>query len=90
MELIDHGLEEMGESTGDNDEPQLLARCAFGDFGTMAAALEGLDVKLISSTVEYLPTMTTELSDEQANEVLELVGKLEGDDDVQTVFHTLA
>jgi transcriptional/translational regulatory protein YebC/TACO1 len=32
----------------------------------------------------------TELPEEQAREVLELIDKLEQEDDVQTVFHTLA
>ena len=40
MELIDHGLEEMGESTGEKGEPQLVLRCAFNDFGTLQKALE--------------------------------------------------
>jgi transcriptional/translational regulatory protein YebC/TACO1 len=31
----------------------------------------------------------TELPEEQAREVLELIDKLEQDDDVQRVFHTL-
>src|SRR3954447_5430578 len=35
MELIDAGLEEMGESTGEKDEPQLVIRCAFNDFGQL-------------------------------------------------------
>src|SRR5262249_55725796 len=32
LDLIDHGLEEMGESTGDKGEPQIVARCLFADF----------------------------------------------------------
>jgi transcriptional/translational regulatory protein YebC/TACO1 len=35
-------------------------------------------------------TTPTELPEEQAKEVLELIDKLEQDDDVQNVFHTLA
>jgi len=33
LDLIDHGLEEMGESSGEKGEPQLVLRCAFADFG---------------------------------------------------------
>ena len=40
LELIDHGLEEMGESTGEKGEPQLVIRCAFADFGQLQKALE--------------------------------------------------
>ena len=38
--LIDHGLEEMGESTGEKGEPQIVIRCAFADFGHLQKALE--------------------------------------------------
>ena len=38
--LIDHGLEEMGESTGEKGEPQIVIRCAFTDFGQVQKALE--------------------------------------------------
>ncbi len=38
--LIDHGLEEMGEGTGEKGEPQIVIRCAFADFGKLQEALE--------------------------------------------------
>jgi transcriptional/translational regulatory protein YebC/TACO1 len=38
--LIDHGLEEMGESTGEKGELQIVARCLFENFGQMQKALE--------------------------------------------------
>ena len=38
--LIDHGLEEMGESTGEKGEPQLVVRCLFPEFGNVQKALE--------------------------------------------------
>jgi YebC/PmpR family DNA-binding regulatory protein len=88
--LIDHGLEEMGESTGEKGEPQLVVRCAFGDFGHMQEALEKRGIEPLSGEHEYLCTVPTELPEEQAREVLELIDKLEQDDDVQRVFHTLA
>src|SRR5471030_1022371 len=31
LELIDHGLEEMGEGAGENDQPVLVLRAAFSD-----------------------------------------------------------
>src|SRR6201989_2599442 len=39
LELIDHGLEEMGEGSGENGEPVLVLRSAFSDFGHMQKAL---------------------------------------------------
>ena len=88
--LIDHGLEEMGESSGENGEPQLLIRCAFEDFGKMQEALESRGVTPLSAEHEYICAAPTELPEAQAQEVLTLVDKLEQEEDVQRVFHTLA
>jgi YebC/PmpR family DNA-binding regulatory protein len=88
--LIDHGLEEMGESTGEKGEPQLVVRCAFADFGRLQEALEQRGIEPVSAEHEYICTTPTELPEEQAREALELIDKLEQDEDVQRVFHTLA
>jgi YebC/PmpR family DNA-binding regulatory protein len=89
FELIDHGLEEMGEGTGENGEEVLVLRCAFNDFGSMQKALEEKGITPLSAEVEWIPTTTVELSEEQAQDVLKLVDKLEQDEDVQKVFHNL-
>jgi len=89
LDLIDHGLEEMGESTGDKGESQLVVRCAFADFGRLQKALEDRGLKPISAESEYLPVTPVELTDEAAKDVLKLVDTLEQDDDVQKVFHNL-
>jgi YebC/PmpR family DNA-binding regulatory protein len=88
--LIDHGLEEMGESSGEKGEPQLVVRCAFADFGHVQKALEDRGITPISAEHEYICSAPTELPEEQANEVMELIDKLEQDEDVQKVYHTLA
>ena len=88
--LIDHGLEEMGESTGEKGEPQLVIRCAFADFGRLQEALEARGITPLSAEHEYICTVPTELPEDQAQEVLTLIDRLEQDEDVQRVFHTLA
>ena len=88
--LIDHGLEEMGESSGEKGEPQLVIRCAFADFGKLQEALEARGIAPVSAEHEYICTVPTELPEEQATEVLTLIDRLEQEDDVQKVFHTLA
>jgi YebC/PmpR family DNA-binding regulatory protein len=88
--LIDHGLEEMGEGSGEKNEPQLVARCNFEDFGTMQKALEDRGITPISAEQDYIPLNATELPEPQATEVMELIDKLEQDEDVQKVYHTLA
>jgi YebC/PmpR family DNA-binding regulatory protein len=90
LELIDFGLQDMGEGVGENGEPLIIVRCAFNDFGTMQAALEERGITPVSAESEYVPSNTTELGEEQATEVLAMIDKLEQDDDVQKVFHALA
>jgi len=40
LDLIDHGLYEMGEGNGENGETQIVVRCAFEEFGNLQKALE--------------------------------------------------
>jgi YebC/PmpR family DNA-binding regulatory protein len=87
--LIDHGLDEMGDSTGEKGEPQIVARCLFADFGHMQEALEKRGIHPISATHEYICTTPIELPEAQATEVLEMVDLLEQNDDVQHVYHSL-
>jgi YebC/PmpR family DNA-binding regulatory protein len=90
FELIDAGLEEMGEGTGENGEEVLVLRCPFNEFGSMQKALEEKKITPLSAEVEWIPTTTVSLSEDQAQDVLKLVDKLEQDEDVQKVFHNLA
>jgi YebC/PmpR family DNA-binding regulatory protein len=89
LELIDHGLQEMGEGVGENGEKQLVIRCALNDFGQLHHAIEAKGLKLISAESEYVPQNLTELPEAQAHDVLKLVDALEQDEDVQRVFHNL-
>lgn len=89
LELIDHGLEELGETTGEKGEPQLLLRCAFEDFGQLQKALEDRGITPLSAELEYVAMTPVELPENHATEVLALVDRLEQDDDVQKVFHNL-
>ena len=88
--LIDHGLEEFGEGTGDKGEPQLVARCLFADFGQMQEALEKRGIHPASAAHEFVCNTPMELPEAQATEVLQMVDALEQNDDVQNVYHSLA
>jgi YebC/PmpR family DNA-binding regulatory protein len=89
LDLIDYGLEEMGESTGEKGEPQIVARCLFADFGHMQEALEKRGITPISAAHEYVCTAPVELPEAHATEALAMIDKLEQDDDVQNVYHSL-
>ncbi len=86
LELIDDGLQELG----DDSEGNLVIQTAFTDFGNMQTALEARKIEPISSELEWIPTSPIDLSDEQAEEVFVLIAKLEEDDDVQKVYHNMA
>jgi len=90
LELIDFGLEELGEGTGENGETVLVARSTFTDFGKMQKALEDKRITPISAGVEWIPSTTVPLNDAQAEDVSKLIEKLEQDDDVQKVFHNMS
>ncbi len=89
LELIDFGLEEMGEGTTEDGKEAIVVRCGFSDFGNMQKALEDKNIPVLSSQLEWIPSTTVELSEDQAEDVLKLVAKLEQDEDVQQVFHNL-
>ena len=90
LELIDSGLQEMGEGTTEDGAEVLVVRCGFSDFGNMQKALEEKKITVSSSNLEWIPSTTVELPENQAEEVLKLVAKLEQDEDIQHVFHNLA
>jgi len=89
LELIDFGLEELGEGTGENGENILVVRCGFTDFGNMQKALEDKGITPMSAELEWIPAATIPLNDEQAADVSKLIDKLEQDEDVQKVFHNM-
>lgn len=89
LELIDFGLEELGEGTGENGEAVLIVRSGYTDFGNMQHALEEKGITPISAELEWIPQNTVPVTDEQAEEVSKLIEKLEQDDDVSKVFHNM-
>jgi YebC/PmpR family DNA-binding regulatory protein len=90
LELIDHGLIALEHGESDKGDKQLIVRCEFTDFGGMQHAIEARKLTPISSESEYVAQNQTELPEDKANDVMELVAAMEGDDDVQNVYTTLA
>ncbi len=85
LELIDFGLEEIGEDS----EGNIIIRTAFNEFGNMSKALEEKGIEVLTAELTRIPANTVELGEEEAQEVLKMVDKLEQDDDVQKVYHNL-
>jgi YebC/PmpR family DNA-binding regulatory protein len=89
LELIDHGLEDLGEANGEHGETLIVLHVAFNDFGNMQRVLETKNIIPVSAEVEWIPGTTVTLSEEYAQDALKLVDKLEQDEDVLKVFHNL-
>ncbi|HEY0047373.1 MAG TPA: YebC/PmpR family DNA-binding transcriptional regulator [Flavobacterium sp.] len=85
LELIDFGVEEVFE-----DEDGIMIYAPFESFGAIQKELEGRGFEILSSGFERIPQVTKELSTEQIADVEKLLEKIEEDDDVQNVYHTMS
>ncbi len=84
LELIDYGVDEVFE-----DEDGILIYAPFESFGNIQKALEEKGFEILSSGFERIPQVTKKLTAEQQVDVDKLLEKLDDDDDVQNVYHTM-
>ncbi len=84
LEFIDFGAEEIFE-----DEDGVLIYAPFGSFGAIQKELENRNIEILSSGFERIPQVTKELSGDELADVEKLLEKLEEDDDVQNVYHSM-
>tara|TARA_R110002020_G_scaffold63224_1_gene169033 strand:+ start:49 stop:585 length:537 start_codon:yes stop_codon:yes gene_type:complete len=84
LELIDFGAEEVFV-----DDDGILIYGPFESFGALQKELENRDIEILSSGFERIPQVTKKLNEEEAADVEKLLEKLEEDDDVQNVYHSM-
>ena len=84
LEFIDHGAEEVF-----SDDDGILIYAPFDCFGSIQSELESRDIEILSSGFERIPHTTKELNEDQKAEVEKLLEKIEEDDDVQNVYHSM-
>ena len=84
LELIDFGVDEVFE-----DEDGILIYAPFGSFGAIQKELEHREFEILSSGFERIPQVTKELSEADVADVEKLLEKIEEDDDVMNVYHTM-
>ncbi|WP_456438406.1 YebC/PmpR family DNA-binding transcriptional regulator [Psychroserpens sp.] len=93
LELIDFGVEEIFEDTDEDEEGNeqtcVMIYAPFESFGNIQSYLEENNIEIISSGFERIPQVTKTISPEEAEDVEKLLEKLEEDDDVQNVYHTM-
>ena len=84
LELIDFGAEEIFQ-----DEDGIIIYAPFESFGATQKELEDRSIEILSSGFERIPTTTTTLNEEQVADIEKLLEKIEEDDDVQNVYHSM-
>ncbi len=84
LDMIDFGAEEVFE-----DEDGIMIYAPFESFGSIQKELEARGIEILSSGFERIPQVTKELTAEEAEDVEKLLEKIEEDDDVQNVYHTM-
>lgn len=86
LELIDFGCEEINHYEDDNE---LEIVTDYTDFGNMSKALEDKGIEVINGSLQRIPTVLKKLTEEQEEEVMKLIDRLEDDDDVLAVYHNI-
>jgi len=84
LELIDFGLDEIFK-----EDEFIFIHSSFTEFNTMQKALEDKGIQVISAELQRIPSTLMELNEEQEEEILNLIDKMEEDEDVQAVYHNL-
>jgi len=84
LELIDFGVEEVFE-----DDEGIHIYAPFESYGAIQSELESRNIEIISSGFERIPQVTKSLNQDEKEDVDKLLEKIEEDDDVQNVYHTM-
>ncbi len=84
LEFIDFGAEEVFQ-----DEDGIHIYAPFEQFGAIQKELEKREIEILSSGFDRIPQVTKKLTPEEAADVEKLLEKLEEDEDVQNVYHTM-
>jgi len=84
LELIDNGAEDIGVDGG-----TVFVYTGFAEFAAMQRFLEQRKIAVSTAELQRIPVSMTDLPDDKAKDVMELIEKLEDDEDVQAVWHTM-
>ena len=84
LDMIDFGAEEVF-----TDDDGILIYAPFESFGAIQKELESREIEILSSGFERIPQATKELTAEEIEDVEKLLEKIEEDEDVQNVYHTM-
>ncbi len=85
LELIDYGAEEVVQV----EETEVVIQTAFEDFGTMQKGLEEKGFNVVSAQLQRIPTTVSKIDPAEEEKLLNLIEKIEEDEDVQAVYHNM-
>ncbi|MDR3704891.1 MAG: YebC/PmpR family DNA-binding transcriptional regulator [Paludibacteraceae bacterium] len=84
LELIDFGVDEIFA-----EENEVIIYGEFESFNQIQKYLEENGFEIISAEFERIPNDTKELTEEQREQVMKLIERIEDDEDVQNVYHNM-
>ena len=85
LELIEAGCEEI-----EVIEDKVFVYGDYISYGTLASAIEALNIEIIKSNLQRIPTSPVEFSEEQLVDIEKMLDRIEDDDDIQQVFTNIA
>lgn len=85
LQLIDAGCEEI-----DVTDDRVFIYGDYTAFGTIAKALEDLNITPLKANLQRIPTNPVEFTEEQLTDIEKMLDKIEDDDDIQQVFTNIA
>jgi YebC/PmpR family DNA-binding regulatory protein len=85
LELIEAGCEEI-----ELIEDKIFVYGDYTSFGTLASAIEALNIEILKSNLQRIPTSPVEFTEEQLVDIEKMLDKIEDDDDIQQVFTNIA
>lgn len=93
LDLINDGLEELNNISildkNKNKIDIIEIKGEFTSFGDLSKSLEEKKIDIIKASTEYIPTSPINLKDEELDEILILLDKLDEDNDVQIVYNNI-
>lgn len=88
LELIDYDADDVYK---DDEDDLIYIYGAFESFGNIQKYLEENHYSIVSGGFERIPNVPLKkLNEDEKDGILKLIDKLENDDDVQNVYHTMS
>ena len=89
-EELELGLIEAGCEEIEVVEDKVFVYGDYTSYGTLASAIEALNIEIIKSNLQRIPTSPVEFTEDQLVDIEKMLDRIEDDDDIQQVFTNIA